>query len=118
MDSGITIRQVFTTITLSLFFLLTYVYCDKTISDLTLNRFHVCCNQLRRLYKAIDQHWDIFTNDMEIQIMKDYSMLSRKFTKYYSSKYITMIILNIIYVRTHTHTHKITKIFISAIIHL
>ncbi|KAG5319422.1 OR22B protein, partial [Pseudoatta argentina] len=51
-----------------------------------LNRFHVYCNQLRRLYEAIDQHWDIFTNDMEVQVMKNYSMLSRKFTKYYSSK--------------------------------
>ncbi|KAG5333699.1 OR10A protein, partial [Acromyrmex charruanus] len=49
-----------------------------------LNRFHVYCNQLRRLYEAIDQHWDIFTNDMEVQVMKNYSMLSRKFTKYYS----------------------------------
>ncbi|XP_011700854.1 PREDICTED: uncharacterized protein LOC105457716, partial [Wasmannia auropunctata] len=41
-------------------------------------------DKLLRLYKAIDQHWDIFTNDMEVQIMKNYSMLSRKFTKYYS----------------------------------
>lgn len=58
-----------------------------------LNRFHICCNQLRQLYKTIDEHWDIFTNDMEIQILKDYSMLSRKFTKYYSCKYnIDMII--------------------------
>ncbi|XP_077266646.1 odorant receptor Or2-like [Temnothorax americanus] len=44
------------------------------------------CNQdrLRRLYKDIDKHWDIFTNDVEVQVLKDYSMLSRKFTIYYS----------------------------------
>ncbi|XP_036149944.1 odorant receptor 10a [Monomorium pharaonis] len=65
-------------------FLFTYVHRGETISDVTLNRFHICCNQLRRLYKAIDEHWDIFTNDVEVQVMKDYSMVSRKFTKYYS----------------------------------
>lgn len=69
----------------------TYVYCDKpTFEPNMLNRFHVCCNQLRRLYQAIDEHWNIFTDDMEMQVMKDYSMLSQKFTKYYSSKYITL----------------------------
>ncbi|KAL6445878.1 hypothetical protein ACFW04_000933 [Cataglyphis niger] len=41
-------------------------------------------NKFRQLYKAIDEHWDIFTSDVEVQVLKDYSDLSRKFTKYYS----------------------------------
>lgn len=53
----------------------------------TLNRLHTCYNQFRYLYKAIDEHWDIFTNDVEIQILNDYAKLSRKVTKYYASKY-------------------------------
>ncbi|XP_018044264.1 PREDICTED: LOW QUALITY PROTEIN: uncharacterized protein LOC108684456 [Atta colombica] len=54
-------------------------------------------DKLRRLYKAIDQHWDIFTNDMEVQVMKNYSMLSRKFTKYYSMlMFSSMLILSLI----------------------
>ncbi|XP_025263969.1 odorant receptor 63a-like isoform X1 [Camponotus floridanus] len=41
-------------------------------------------DKLRRLYEIIDEHWDIFTSDIEIQVLKDYSTLARKFTKYYS----------------------------------
>ncbi|XP_072760098.1 odorant receptor 42b-like isoform X2 [Anoplolepis gracilipes] len=32
----------------------------------------------------MDEHWNIFTNEIEVQILKEYSMLSRNFTKYYS----------------------------------
>jgi len=55
---------------------------------------------LRWIYEAIDEHWNTFTDDIEIRIMKEYSMLSRKFVKYYSSEYIT---------HTHTHTHTHTR---------
>ncbi|XP_029670662.1 odorant receptor 67a-like [Formica exsecta] len=41
-------------------------------------------DKFRQLYEAIDEHWNIFTSDVEVQVLKDYSMLSRKFTKYYS----------------------------------
>ncbi|XP_070155027.1 uncharacterized protein [Polyergus mexicanus] len=41
-------------------------------------------DKFRQLYEAIDEHWNIFTSDTEVQVLKDYSMLSRKFTKYYS----------------------------------
>ncbi|XP_039315032.1 uncharacterized protein LOC105206979 isoform X5 [Solenopsis invicta] len=59
----------------------------------TLNRLHTCYNQFRYLYKAIDEHWDIFTNDVEIQILNDYAKLSRKVTKYYAMLlYIMMVI--------------------------
>lgn len=72
--------------------LFTYVYCGKTtFRPNMLNSFHVCCNQLRRLYQAIDEHWNIFTSDVDVRVMKNYSMLSRKFTKYYSSKCVTML---------------------------
>ncbi|XP_020295042.1 uncharacterized protein LOC109860396 [Pseudomyrmex gracilis] len=37
-----------------------------------------------QLYQVIDNHWNIFTNDIEVRVLKNYSMLSRKFTKYYS----------------------------------
>ncbi|KYN09837.1 Putative odorant receptor 67a, partial [Trachymyrmex cornetzi] len=48
-------------------------------------------------YNSIDQHWNIFTNDMEVQVMKNYSMLSRKFTKYYSMlMFSSMLILSLI----------------------
>ncbi|XP_071567992.1 uncharacterized protein [Temnothorax nylanderi] len=50
-------------------------------------------DKFRQLYKGIDKHWDIFTNDVEIQILKDYSTLSRKFTKYYSMlMYVMMLV--------------------------
>lgn len=59
--------------------------------------FYLCCycvcNQMIQLYQAIDDHWNIFTNDIEVQVLKDYSMLSRKFTKYYSRGYITLVIV-------------------------
>ncbi|XP_011871684.1 PREDICTED: uncharacterized protein LOC105564132 [Vollenhovia emeryi] len=48
-------------------------------------------DRFRRLYIAIDEHWDIFTNDVEVSILKDYSLLSRKFTKYYSTLIYLML---------------------------
>ncbi|KAL6262943.1 hypothetical protein P5V15_005731 [Pogonomyrmex californicus] len=41
-------------------------------------------DKMQWIYEAIDEHWNIFTNDVEVEIMKEYSMLSRKFMKYYS----------------------------------
>ncbi|XP_036145782.1 uncharacterized protein LOC118646612 [Monomorium pharaonis] len=52
-------------------------------------------DKYRHLYKAIDEHWDIFTNDVEIQILKDYSKLSQKFTKYYC---MLMCIMTVIFI--------------------
>lgn len=42
---------------------------------------------MRWLYEAIDKHWNIFTDDIEIRVMKEYSILARKIVKYYSSEY-------------------------------
>ncbi|KYN03370.1 Odorant receptor 22b [Cyphomyrmex costatus] len=44
-------------------------------------------NKIRWIYEMIDKHWNIFTNDIEIRIMKEYSILSRRFIKYYSILY-------------------------------
>ncbi|XP_071625444.1 uncharacterized protein [Temnothorax longispinosus] len=38
-------------------------------------------NRLQQLCIAIDKHWDVFTDDVEVRVMKDYSLLSRRFTK-------------------------------------
>ncbi|XP_072760095.1 uncharacterized protein [Anoplolepis gracilipes] len=40
-------------------------------------------DKLQQLYETMDEHWNIFTNEIEVQILKDYSVLSRNFTKYY-----------------------------------
>lgn len=45
---------------------------------------------MRWMYETIDEHWNIFTDDTEIQVMKEYSMLSQKFVKYYASEYILL----------------------------
>ncbi|XP_077266615.1 uncharacterized protein LOC143899819 isoform X2 [Temnothorax americanus] len=42
-------------------------------------------DKLQQLYITIDKHWDIFTNDTEVCVLKNYSLLSRKFTKYYAT---------------------------------
>ncbi|XP_011871689.1 PREDICTED: uncharacterized protein LOC105564135 isoform X2 [Vollenhovia emeryi] len=78
-------------------FLLSYVYCGITLfRPNMLNCFHVCCDQLRWLYQAIDEHWNIFTDDVEVRIMKDYSMVSRKFVKYYSKVMCSIIVILIL----------------------
>ncbi|XP_018394751.1 PREDICTED: uncharacterized protein LOC108773441 [Cyphomyrmex costatus] len=41
-------------------------------------------NKLQQLCIAIDKNWDIFTNDVEVGIMKDYAILSRRFTIVFS----------------------------------
>ncbi|KAH0952954.1 Or9e8 [Eciton burchellii] len=40
-------------------------------------------DKLRKLYQSIDEHWDIFTNEIDVRVLKHYSLLSRKFTLYY-----------------------------------
>ncbi|XP_011871690.1 PREDICTED: uncharacterized protein LOC105564135 isoform X3 [Vollenhovia emeryi] len=53
-------------------------------------------DKLRWLYQAIDEHWNIFTDDVEVRIMKDYSMVSRKFVKYYSKVMCSIIVILIL----------------------
>ncbi|XP_026826856.1 odorant receptor 63a isoform X3 [Ooceraea biroi] len=40
--------------------------------------------KLQKLYLTMDEHWDIFTNETDVRVLKDYSTLSRKFTIYFS----------------------------------
>ncbi|XP_011159794.3 odorant receptor 63a [Solenopsis invicta] len=42
-------------------------------------------DKFRRLYEAMNDHWDIFTNEIEVRILKHYSNISRKFTIVYST---------------------------------
>ncbi|KAH0952955.1 Or9e9 [Eciton burchellii] len=44
------------------------------------------CNheKLWKLYRMIDEHWSMFTSDLEVRILKNYSLVSRKFVIYYS----------------------------------
>ncbi|XP_071553985.1 odorant receptor Or2-like [Temnothorax nylanderi] len=42
-------------------------------------------DKFRRLYEAMNDHWDIFTNELEIRVLKNYSVISRKFTIFYST---------------------------------
>ncbi|KYN16798.1 hypothetical protein ALC57_10995 [Trachymyrmex cornetzi] len=41
-------------------------------------------NKFRRLYEIMENHWNIFTNDLEVRILKSYSHISQKFTLSYS----------------------------------
>ncbi|CAL1688041.1 unnamed protein product [Lasius platythorax] len=41
-------------------------------------------SKFRRLYETMENHWNIFTNDIEVRIMKNYSGISQKFTVSYS----------------------------------
>ncbi|CAL1688040.1 unnamed protein product [Lasius platythorax] len=41
-------------------------------------------DKFRCLYEAMNDHWNIFTNDLERRILKEYSTVSRKFTIFYS----------------------------------
>ncbi|XP_067205828.1 odorant receptor 63a-like isoform X2 [Linepithema humile] len=40
--------------------------------------------QIKRICEAIDNHWNIFTSKLEVQILNDYSIMSRKLTTTYS----------------------------------
>ncbi|KAL0114195.1 hypothetical protein PUN28_011484 [Cardiocondyla obscurior] len=94
-DTKVSLRQVRRVVLGDSFYI---VYCGTTtFRPNMLNRFHVYGDQLQRLYQTIDEHWNIFTNDTEVEVMKNYSTLSRKFTKYYSMlMFSTMLIFMII----------------------
>ncbi|XP_011697488.1 PREDICTED: uncharacterized protein LOC105455686 [Wasmannia auropunctata] len=41
-------------------------------------------NKFRRLYEVMEDHWNVFTNNLEVRILKSYSHISHKFTVSYS----------------------------------
>ncbi|XP_070165316.1 odorant receptor Or2-like [Polyergus mexicanus] len=41
-------------------------------------------SKFQRLYETMENHWNIFTNEFEVQIMKTYSGISQRFTVSYS----------------------------------
>ncbi|XP_067205830.1 odorant receptor 63a-like isoform X3 [Linepithema humile] len=48
--------------------------------------------QIKRICEAIDNHWNIFTSKLEVQILNDYSIMSRKLTTTYSTSMVTIMI--------------------------
>jgi len=59
--------------------------------------------QIRYLYKAMENHWNIFTSEFEMRILKNYSILSRKFTLIYASECLHIRYINklILYVKKY-----------------
>ncbi|XP_025267994.1 odorant receptor 63a-like isoform X3 [Camponotus floridanus] len=53
-------------------------------------------NKFQCLYEAMNDHWNIFTNDLEVRILKDYSIISQKFTIFYSMIPLTPAFLDIV----------------------
>ncbi|KAG5330351.1 OR67A protein, partial [Acromyrmex charruanus] len=52
-------------------------------------------NKTRYLYEAMENHWNTFTTEFELSILKNYSLLSRKFTIFYS---ITLYFMTVIFI--------------------
>ncbi|XP_077266603.1 uncharacterized protein LOC143899814 isoform X2 [Temnothorax americanus] len=50
-------------------------------------------DKMRWMYEAMDKHWNIFTDDIEIQIMKEYSMLSQTFVKFYTMLFFSILLV-------------------------
>ncbi|XP_072751606.1 odorant receptor 13a-like isoform X2 [Anoplolepis gracilipes] len=53
-------------------------------------------DKFRCLYEAMNDHWNTFTNDLEVRILKEYSSISRKFTIFYSMIPLTPAFLDIV----------------------
>ncbi|XP_028047003.1 uncharacterized protein LOC105837982 isoform X3 [Monomorium pharaonis] len=53
-------------------------------------------NKFRRLYESMEDHWNIFSNDVEVQVLRNYSYISHKFTLFYSILTYTMMSMFII----------------------
>ncbi|XP_036149942.1 odorant receptor 63a-like [Monomorium pharaonis] len=53
-------------------------------------------DKLQQLCIAIDKHWDIFTNDADIKIMKYYSTLAQRFTILTATLFYSIISLMIV----------------------
>ncbi|XP_011875355.1 PREDICTED: uncharacterized protein LOC105566172 isoform X2 [Vollenhovia emeryi] len=45
----------------------------------------------RQLCEAMENHWNIFTSEFEMRVLKEYSLISRKFTIFYSLIMFSMI---------------------------
>lgn len=43
----------------------------------------ICYGQARYLYEAMENHWNIFTSEFEMRILREYSILSRKILQYF-----------------------------------
>ena len=77
---------LFISFILSLFLFVSLLLKNYFTYNMFVKIVSIYYKQLQQLYIAIDKHWDIFTSDVDVQIMKHYAMLSRRFTTVFSSK--------------------------------
>jgi len=47
--------------------------------------------QIRCLYETMERHWNIFTSEYEVQVLKHYAGISRKLAVVYSGEFIARI---------------------------
>ncbi|KAF3054547.1 Odorant receptor 157 [Nylanderia fulva] len=50
-------------------------------------------NKFRRLYETMENHWNIFTNDFEVRVIKSYSVISQKFAISYLTFLYVMVLM-------------------------
>ncbi|XP_071626807.1 odorant receptor 63a-like isoform X1 [Temnothorax longispinosus] len=48
-------------------------------------------DKIQSLYETMDNHWNIFKSESELQILKNYSTISRKFTIFYALMMYSMV---------------------------
>ncbi|EFN79860.1 Odorant receptor 22b [Harpegnathos saltator] len=60
---------------------ITFAFLIKLLNQLW-NR-----DKFRRMYEIMEHHWNTLTSDLETRVLRDYSDISQKFTKYYASEY-------------------------------
>ncbi|XP_020286230.1 odorant receptor 67a-like [Pseudomyrmex gracilis] len=50
-------------------------------------------NKFQHLYKTIENHWNVFSSDTEVRVLKHYSALGKQFTIYYTIVVYSMMTL-------------------------
>ncbi|KAL0117358.1 hypothetical protein PUN28_010301 [Cardiocondyla obscurior] len=50
-------------------------------------------NKIQRLYESMENHWNIFTDDIEVRILKKYSHVAYQFTVSYAGPMLLDVIL-------------------------
>lgn len=71
-----------------------------------MSSLHCYDRQIRRLYEAIDNHWNVFTDESEVRILREYTHISRKFTVIYSCEYKDHLYVSV------NCSHEVTEIII------
>ncbi|XP_071626818.1 odorant receptor 9a-like isoform X4 [Temnothorax longispinosus] len=66
-------------------------------------------DKTRQLCEAMEKHWSTFTSEFETRVLKDYSLISRKFTILYSST-IIMVGIDTMHVTCTVHACSLFSI--------